>query len=116
MTDPNPQYETPRILHDAPLRDEDQADFHFDKFAITLARLVASTETRTPLTVGISGPWGSGKTTLLKRVQKLLDEGQAEYFAPAGDFRAGKTVWFEAWKYDDEAVLDYIKTETRSST
>jgi pantothenate kinase-related protein Tda10 len=66
------EFETPRVLHDAPLRDDDEAHFHFDDFARTLARLIASKETRTPLTIGVSGPWGSGKTTLLRRVCKML--------------------------------------------
>ena len=106
-------YETPHILHDKPLRDNEKAHFHFKEFAITLARLAASTETDTPVTVGISGPWGSGKTTLLKRVKFLLDEpidkDGKHRFANGGEnqekFRKCKTVWFEAWKYADEDEL-----------
>jgi len=42
MSDPaNRALETPIILHDEPLRDSDTAHFHFDDFAITLARLIA---------------------------------------------------------------------------
>jgi len=67
------EFETPKVLHDAPLRDSDEAYFHFDDFARTLARLIASRETRTPLTIGVSGPWGAGKTTLLRRICKQLD-------------------------------------------
>ena len=66
------ELETPLVMHDAPLRDGDTAYFHFDEFAATLARLVASKDTRTPLTIGVSGPWGYGKTTLLQRTCKLL--------------------------------------------
>ena len=106
-------YETPHILHDKPLGDEEEAHFHFDKFAITLARLAACPDTDTPLTVGISGPWGAGKTTLLKRVKFLLDapidEKGNHRFANGkedqANFRKCKTVWFEAWKYDDEDSL-----------
>ena len=70
----NNRYETPNIWHDLPLRNEEMAQFHFDDYAATLARLIASKETVTPLTIGVSGAWGSGKTTLLRRVQKQLTE------------------------------------------
>ncbi|MBU0511116.1 MAG: SUMF1/EgtB/PvdO family nonheme iron enzyme, partial [Chloroflexi bacterium] len=113
MLEPERQFETPEILHDAPLRDDDSAHFHFDEFAITLARLIADKKTRTPLTLGISGPWGSGKTTLLKRVRNLLDEPVdkdkhhrfANDTAEGDSFRRCKTVWFNAWKYADEDEL-----------
>ncbi len=105
-------WETPRILSDSPLRDDDEANFHFDQFAVTLARLIADPETRTPLTIGISGKWGSGKTTLLRRVKVLLDRRDGKnrpFFANEGetakDFRTCKTVWFDAWKYNDESEL-----------
>jgi formylglycine-generating enzyme required for sulfatase activity len=117
--DTKSQYETPEILHDAPLQETDKADFHFDKFAITLARLIADKKTSTPLTIGISGPWGSGKTTLLHCVQQMLD--QTAIFTDAGkpallefvnpkenpqeQFRLCRTVWFNAWKYADEDEL-----------
>lgn len=110
------EFETPQVMHDAPLRDGDTAYFHFDEFAATLARLVADKNTRTPLTIGISGPWGSGKTTLLQRTCKLLeptaalaDPGQAALldFAnpnekPQELYRVCRTVWFDAWKYSTE--------------
>lgn len=93
-------YETPQILSDLPLSNEDQAYFHFDEFAITLAGLISSPLTRTPIVIGVSGPWGAGKTTLLKRVMKKLNEIQ-----PDKSFRSCKTVWFDAWKYNDEGKL-----------
>jgi predicted AAA+ superfamily ATPase len=68
------KFETPKVLHDAPLRADDEHYFNFDEFAITLSRLIASKDTRTPLTIGVSGAWGSGKTTLLRRVKKMLDD------------------------------------------
>jgi len=45
---PRRSYETPHILHDLPLAESDEAHFHFDDFAATLALLIASPETRTP--------------------------------------------------------------------
>lgn len=112
-TKKHPHFQTPRILHDLPLEKE-TAHFHFDEFAATLARLVASPDTRTPLTIGISGAWGSGKTTLLQRVRWMLNEPlDPETGLPrfantpqeAKKFRQCKTVWFDAWKYDDENHL-----------
>ncbi len=109
-------YETPQILHDAPLRPTDQHHFHFDEFALTLCRLIADKATRTPLTIGVSGSWGSGKTTLLQRTKKMLDDaGDLSdatkrvfwngHEAPQQMFRPCKTVWFDAWKYADEDEL-----------
>ncbi len=39
-------YETPRILHDAPLQHADAHHFHFDEFAVTLCCLIADKTTR----------------------------------------------------------------------
>lgn len=103
---------TPKILSDSPLRDSDISRFHFDEFAVTLARLIADPETRTPLTIGISGKWGAGKTTLLQRVRKLLEEtgkkvkpSFANENEKVGSFRKCRTVWFDAWKYNNEDEL-----------
>jgi formylglycine-generating enzyme required for sulfatase activity len=107
------KYLTPEIMHDSPLRDSKVADFHFDDFAATLARLIASRKTQTPLAIGINGAWGSGKTSLLLRVKNMLDKpngenGRDEHRYAKGeenDFYTCKTVWFDAWKYNDEDTL-----------
>jgi gamma-glutamyl hercynylcysteine S-oxide synthase len=110
------QLETPYFLHDWPLRNHDRAYFYFDEYARTLARLVACQHTRTPLTICLSGPWGSGKTTLMRRFRKMLDESRCldqntkpEVLSfcnpnevPQEQFRACRTVWFDAWKYAGE--------------
>ncbi len=117
----NRHYETPIILSDAPLSEaKNQAYFHFDDFARTLARLIADRNTRTPLTIGISGAWGSGKTTLLHRIRRQLDQTpqlepgytqavKLEFANPEENpqqmFRVCRTVWFNAWKYADEEAL-----------
>lgn len=104
-------YKTPTIMHDFPVRDGAKADFHFEDFAATLARLVASRNTETPLVIGVNGAWGSGKTSLLWLVQDMLanpkGKGAAHRFAQGEekDFRVCKTVWFDAWKYNDEDKL-----------
>jgi len=120
------KYTTPNILSDLPIDVEkdkkanELAKFDFKEYAITLARLIADKNTKTPLTVGVSGVWGTGKTTLLKLVKEMLD--QTVYFEnqakdlPVPDFigreeehrnafRNCKTVWFNAWKYADEDEL-----------
>jgi formylglycine-generating enzyme required for sulfatase activity len=113
-----PRKLTPGILHDLPLRSE-QADFHFEEFATTLARLIASKHTRTPLTIGVSGSWGAGKTTLLHRLRRMLAQTEVFYDKskpelmdfvgkeeePRKLFRPCRTVWFNAWKYAGEEAL-----------
>ena len=127
-------YETPQILHDAPLRATDLHHFHFDEFAVTLCRLIADKNTRTPLTIGVSGSWGSGKTTLLQRMRQMLnttvDLADAtkpallkfanEKDQPQETFRVCRTVWFDAWKYTGEdhllaALLRVIVVEMQAS-
>lgn len=104
---PKRKYLTPEVLHDAPLTDKKAADFYFDDFAATLARLIASPTTETPLAIGINGAWGSGKTSLLLRVKGMLDQPKAgrPYADGKENFRECKTIWFDAWKYNDEDKL-----------
>jgi formylglycine-generating enzyme required for sulfatase activity len=111
---PHRKYFTPQVLHDAPLHDRNSADFYFDDFAATLARLVANPGTETPLAIGINGSWGSGKTSLLLRVKHMLDQpngvdgkGDHRFGDPSElkSFRKCKTVWFDAWKYNEEDEL-----------
>ena len=86
------------IISDEP---EDRAtEFGFGAYAKTLTELIAFKENRTPLVIGIYGPWGSGKTTLLKTVQESLTR------LPSNEtLRPCKTVWFQAWKYAEEDAL-----------
>lgn len=64
----------------------------FAPYVETLAGLLGSPQTRTPLTLGVFGDWGSGKTTLLRLVKKRLPP-------------ECRTVWFDAWKYDHQETL-----------
>jgi hypothetical protein len=109
-------YATPEVLHDAPVSNQKAADFHFDDFAATLARLIASQVTETPLVIGINGAWGSGKTSLLMRTRRMLDQTRVlldptkpaviefvnDNENPQALFRPCRTVWFDAWKYGGE--------------
>jgi Cdc6-like AAA superfamily ATPase len=112
-------YETPQILHDEPLRESDNAFFHFDDFAVTIARLIADKGTRTPLTIAINGARGSGKTTLLRKIKQLIDQtillnGKRKpndiVFLNPGElpndnYRPCKTIWFNARRYSSETEI-----------
>jgi formylglycine-generating enzyme required for sulfatase activity len=63
----------------------------FTPYVNALAGLIAAEGTRTPLTIGVFGPWGSGKTSLMMMVKERLS--------------GFTTVWFEAWKYEREDAL-----------
>ena len=108
---------TPAIFNDQPLRPgDDPCYFQFDNYARTFARVIASTDTRTPLTIGISGEWGSGKTTLMQAVRALLDQttddetrpdfvSDGEKWPDEENLRPVRTVWFNAWKYSRQEAL-----------
>ncbi|MCB0627900.1 MAG: SUMF1/EgtB/PvdO family nonheme iron enzyme [Saprospiraceae bacterium] len=86
MTEPRKQYLTDQATGTDLLRYED--------FQAALYDVV--TQSETPLTVGIFGPWGSGKTSLMQMLRQRLEaEGVA----------ARRTVWFTAWKYDRQDAL-----------
>ncbi len=116
---PKGNYTTPEIFHDAPLETGEKFDFNFDDYAATIARLIASKKTKTPIALCVSGAWGSGKTTLLRRIKIMLDDttklkskkkrSEVEFLNtkenPTGSFRQCRTVWFNAWKYSDEDEL-----------
>jgi len=104
------RYETPLIWPDTPVVQARGSSFDFNAYAITLARLIANAGSGTPITISISGAWGSGKTSLMQQVKSLLAETEKKRvkkysFAPDESpvgFRMCRTVWFNAWKYNQE--------------
>ena len=90
-------YKPVKIISDNPVKNN--AAFGFDAYAKTIAEVIANKENATPLVIGIYGSWGTGKTTLMENVRSLL-EGDA--YSDKRLFRKCKTVWFHAWKYNNE--------------
>lgn len=102
-----------RVLADQPISDAYM--FNFSTYASLLASKIASKSVQTPLVIGVNGQWGSGKTSLLRTTKALLDDSRptekqcrmytflATRTQPdiSGNFRAVKTIWFNAWKYAD---------------
>jgi formylglycine-generating enzyme required for sulfatase activity len=87
------------IISDEP--EKQKPGFGFDGYAHTIADLIAYKKNRTPLVIGIYGPWGSGKTTLMQTVaEKLRNHKRTRQFLVC------KPVWFQAWKHaEEDAVL-----------
>jgi formylglycine-generating enzyme required for sulfatase activity len=84
-----PRPSAPSILDDLPAH-RDSLDF--GPYVETLADIVSSPQTSTPLTVGVFGSWGSGKTTLLGMIRQKLP-------------KTSTSLWFDAWKYDKQEAL-----------
>lgn len=79
--------------------DNDPLEFH--TLADGLVDLLRGAHTSTPMTLGIQAPWGMGKSSLMRQMMRRLD-AQPETF---------KTVWFNAWTFEGEDVLEgLIKT------
>jgi len=56
-------------------------------------------------TIGIFGSWGSGKTSLMARMKRDFEE-------LANPSKKYKTVWFNAWKYDDRLDIKNALIQT----
>jgi pantothenate kinase-related protein Tda10 len=81
---------------------EDRLDF-VERYAVPLARRIASKESDAPLTIGIYGSWGSGKTSLMNLVGVLVTgQDQVTGFTPESSCFV---VRLNAWKYSGEQTL-----------
>lgn len=88
-----------RALSDAPSTTVDLLGF--SDYAVALTDFISNEKTEKPLTIGIDAPWGMGKTTLMKMINaSLLERGTKREKG-----QTFKTVWFNAWKYDQEESL-----------
>jgi KAP family P-loop domain len=91
-----------RIHADRPITDPLQDAFGFLPYADAFSLLINDTDTATPLTVAISGPWGSGKTSLAQLLEHRL---KVEQYWRFGWKRAPITCWFNAWMHSDAPHL-----------
>ncbi|MBI5957762.1 MAG: TIR domain-containing protein [Chloroflexi bacterium] len=114
-------------LSDKPA-DKDRLDF--DVYAEALAGFILHPRTDKPLTVAIDAPWGMGKSSLMLMIRRKLIYKVSEQRARLRDERLKRwrlgflsrlwpapdpdhpprysptpTVWFNAWKYDEEEAL-----------
>ena len=78
-----------QLLSDNPAT---QDTLGFGQMATVLHTVIRETPYR-PFTIGIFGEWGSGKSTLMKLIETSLKRDSV------------KTVWFNAWKYDNKEVI-----------
>lgn len=107
-----------------------------------LYQLISHEDTKLPLSLAISAPWGSGKTSTMRWLQCELDarrlgephlsdilpEAQVEdskLDSELGLKRKFKTVWIDAWRYEDgptlwaaltNAMYEQSMTQLRSRT
>lgn len=72
----------------------------FSVYAEALADFIKNERTEKPLTIGIDAAWGMGKTTLMRMIRDQLMQKRG-----GRRKRSFLTVWFNAWKYDQEESL-----------
>jgi formylglycine-generating enzyme required for sulfatase activity len=65
-----------------------------------LSDILLDPNTRTPLTMGLFGSWGSGKTSLMTMLRHRVARSDTATASPTH-----RTVWFNAWKYNQEDAL-----------
>jgi hypothetical protein len=87
-----------------------------DRFVKSLAEQIAGCTP--PQVFGVHGEWGAGKTSVLKQIQRHLSEpttagavrdktspaDDANVPLPSAYWESTFTIWFEAWRYQHEAV------------
>ncbi len=92
-----------KILSDNPETESEKIKFDFIAYRNTFVDIITRSKNKTPLVIGLEGRWGRGKTTLMKAIRSELQSYDKEKI-PDGKRRC-KTVWFQAWKYNDADSL-----------
>jgi predicted KAP-like P-loop ATPase len=96
----------PAMHSDEPIQKNAADRFGRRGLASEIAEVAATADP--PLVLGVHGDWGSGKTSFMRQVQDAL--------AQAGHAERIVTVWFEAWRYQNEpAPLVALLQEMRRS-
>ena len=83
------------ILVQADLEKSSATFFNFDSYSEALVKIITSTETETPLSIGIFGDWGTGKSSLMRTVEKEIKDNYNDI----------TSIWFNAWKYNKEEAI-----------
>lgn len=102
------------ILSDNPEENTEKIKFDFQAYRNTFVDIISEKRNQTPLVIGLEGRWGRGKTTLMRAIKSELDK--LDQKKPSTNTRRCKTVWFQAWKYNDAdnllaALLESIVQE-----
>ncbi|MBT3315782.1 MAG: hypothetical protein HN390_14330 [Anaerolineae bacterium] len=79
----------------------------YSDYVEALANFITSPKTKKPITIGIDAAWGGGKTTLMRLLQERLNPRLKEKGKKSkkGANEHINTVWFDAWKYDQQEML-----------
>jgi hypothetical protein len=81
---------SPNSVSDRPARED---SLGFTPYVQAVAAFLTHPATQPPLTMSVEGPWGSGKSSFMLQLETEFKE--------AGH----KTVWFDAWRHDQEDEL-----------
>ncbi len=92
-----------KILSDNPEIESEKIKFDFIAYRNTFVDIITGSQNETPLVIGLEGRWGRGKTTLMKAIRSELQQHDKADIQDGK--RRCKTVWFQAWKYND---ADYL--------
>jgi len=92
-----------KILSDNPEIKSEKIEFDFLAYRNTFVDIITGSQNETPLVIGLEGRWGRGKTTLMKAIRSELQNYDKEKIEDGK--RRCKTVWFQAWKYNDADSL-----------
>jgi predicted KAP-like P-loop ATPase len=76
----------------------------FEPYVQALAEFLLNPSTHGPLTVSVEGEWGSGKSSFMLQLQHRL-ANIADAPGPLRQLRTPLTIWFNAWRHDEDEAL-----------